>query len=153
VEDTVESIAYRQAERTLDVQLKSLDELRARAGLLLGAASIVTTFLGTQALGMGRSVDAIAVAALVCFALVVIACVIIWLPRTWRFSVGSSVLLEDWTGPEAAGDVNDLKRFLAHRMDRALDGNSTALKWLYITFEVACLALAAEVLLWIIKLA
>lgn len=47
---TLENIAFASAERALDKQEKLLEELRARTGVLLAAASLAASFLGARAL-------------------------------------------------------------------------------------------------------
>jgi len=46
-------IAYDEAVRALSQQQSTIDSLRTRAGLLLSAAAITTSFLGAQALNDG----------------------------------------------------------------------------------------------------
>jgi hypothetical protein len=46
-------IAYDEAVRALSQQQSMIDSLRTRAGLLLSAAAITTSFLGAQALNDG----------------------------------------------------------------------------------------------------
>jgi hypothetical protein len=46
-------IAYEEAVRALSQQHEMIDSLRTRAGLLLPAAAITTSFLGAQALDTG----------------------------------------------------------------------------------------------------
>jgi hypothetical protein len=49
-EDGQYEIAYREAVRAIEHQDAALDDLRSRAGTLLAAAAIVTSFLGGVAL-------------------------------------------------------------------------------------------------------
>jgi hypothetical protein len=46
-------VAYREAARALDEQLKVFDGVQTRTGTLIAAAAIVTSFLGGQALTSG----------------------------------------------------------------------------------------------------
>lgn len=47
---SLEQLAFEAAQRALDKQEELLEELRARTGVLLAAASLAASFLGTRAL-------------------------------------------------------------------------------------------------------
>lgn len=47
----LEQLAYEEAKRAIDRQTNSLDGCRSRAGTLLAAISVVTSFVGGLALG------------------------------------------------------------------------------------------------------
>lgn len=53
--DPLYRVAYEEAIRALSLQQEVIESIRGRAGLLLSAASITTSFLGAQALDGGRS--------------------------------------------------------------------------------------------------
>ena len=46
-------LAYEEARRALDEQERALAELRSRAGVVLGAAAVTTSFFGSRALHAG----------------------------------------------------------------------------------------------------
>ena len=46
----IERLAYEQGLRAIDIQVQTLADLRTRAGTVLAAASLVTSFLGAPAL-------------------------------------------------------------------------------------------------------
>lgn len=53
--DILYKVAYDEAVRALSEQQGVIDSFRTRAGLLLSAAAITTSFLGAQALDRGDS--------------------------------------------------------------------------------------------------
>jgi hypothetical protein len=77
---SVEEIAYKESVRAIEMQAKSLDELRARTGLLFAGASVVASLLGSQAL-RSSTFGVFAGLALVAYtAVLAIALAILW-PR------------------------------------------------------------------------
>src|SRR5687767_5816448 len=89
-------LAYDEAVRALSQQQSRLDSLRTRAGILLSAAAIATSFLGGKALeeraptwwswtGVG------AFAALSVFALL-----ILWPRDEWKFAASPRELIQDY---------------------------------------------------------
>jgi hypothetical protein len=58
-------LAYTTAIRALDRQERSLEELRARTGTLLAAASLVASFLGAQTIDRTNSLGTIEALALI----------------------------------------------------------------------------------------
>ncbi|HVE67015.1 MAG TPA: hypothetical protein VNB64_00395 [Solirubrobacteraceae bacterium] len=103
----------------VDHQVGMLDETRARTGILLAAASIVTSFLGSA--GLDRSaLGALAVLAIRSFLAVVGLCLAVLVPRKdWRFNLGARTLLEDWADEPRSGDVRAMQRFVAEQKTTA----------------------------------
>jgi hypothetical protein len=54
MDDGIEDLAYQEAIRGISEQREALGSLRTRAGILLTASSIVTSFLGSLALRRGE---------------------------------------------------------------------------------------------------
>lgn len=82
--DATYELAYAEARRALDEQERAVVELRSRAGQLIAAAAITTSFFGGQAL-RGR-IHGFGWAAIGCFvglSLSVLA--ILWPRRDWEF--------------------------------------------------------------------
>jgi hypothetical protein len=72
--DELGRLAYATAVRALDVQERALTELRARTGTLLGAASLVASFLGAQAIQHTSEVGTLGALALLALAVSIGAC-------------------------------------------------------------------------------
>jgi hypothetical protein len=147
-----EELAYNEAVRAITHQAGLVDGLRSRAGILLGATSLVTSFFGTVALSDGDvSVwDALAVAAFVATALVVIA--VLW-PRTdWRFVFSASAIVSIIDDTEHSSDLSDAYRELALRLDANHLVNEAKLRRMLWAFQAGCVFLTFEVLMWVFAL-
>jgi hypothetical protein len=101
-------LAYEEAKRKTDRQSVSLDGLRDRAGILLAALSLATSFFGGLSLQDGNLATRVIVAASVATALGVLAgafCVgVLWPRAEWRFNWRARQLLPklDASADEAA---------------------------------------------------
>lgn len=89
---TLYKVAYDEAARALSEQLTLIDSFRTRAGLLLSAAAITTSFLSARALAAG-SLSFASGAALTSFvAVAVVSLAILW-PRVWELSANPAELI------------------------------------------------------------
>ncbi len=93
--DSTEEIVYNEAVRATTEQEDSLDDLRSRTGTLLAAASLITAFLGSQALArhpiisvvrgqrvVQADLDFLAWSAIAAFVAVAVFTIVILLPWT-----------------------------------------------------------------------
>jgi hypothetical protein len=154
VAEAPEAIAYAESVRAIDQQARMLDELRSRTGLLIAAASVVTSFLGAQAIDR-EGVETLAVLAIVVFLVALGLSLWVLVPRTraWRFALGATTLLEDWADEPRCGDVRAMQRFLATTIEDNWDHNDRKLQRLYLCFQWAAGLVGADVVLWTLKLA
>lgn len=147
-------LAYTEARRGLEDQLRSVAELRARAGALIAAAAIATSFFGGRAL-VGQSIDAAAWVAIGCFVLVGFAVLLVlWPSRNWVFSISPGELVVTYLEPEE-GDplaVHAIHRDLALHMGRNAAANRRQLAMLTLLFRAGTLLLVLEMLAWIVAL-
>jgi hypothetical protein len=147
----LEHLAYDEATRAIDRQSTSLDGLRARAGILLAAVSLATSFFGGLALGDGDlSTPAIAfvvVAILSGLAAGVLCVAVLWPRAEWKFNIGAKELLPRL---EAADDEASAYRSLALTLEEAYDENEDGLGSLLWRFRLACIALGVEALAWLL---
>ncbi len=147
-----EELAYTEAVRAIAHQAALLDGLRSRAGILLGATSLVTSFFGATALA-DRDVSvwsALAIASFLGVAFLVIA--VLW-PRTdWRFVFSASTIIGtlEKSGPV---ELAVAYRELALRLDANHRANEAKLGQMFWAFQAACVLLTCEVLMWILALA
>lgn len=146
-------VAYQEARHSLDAQEASLDELRARAGTLVAAAAIVTSFLVGPVL-THNPIGAAGVAGFVGFAICVGASLWILLPgRKWRFHVRPSLIIVGYIerdlGPASLGEMY---RGLADEYDDCLTENTEPLELRFWAFAVAIGALGAEAALLVVEL-
>jgi hypothetical protein len=154
-----EQLAYEEAKRAIDRQSNALDELRSRAGILLAAISLATSFLSGLALSgedlSERAIIAvIAGGAIAAFLAAAGACVVVlWPPREaeWIFNLSARAIIGqlDATAPDEA----TVHRELALRHEADYDKNEERLKVLYWFLRAACIALAFEVFAWIVVFA
>jgi hypothetical protein len=142
VEGNLAEVAYAASLRRLDKQEQLLDELRARTGLLLAAASLTASFLGTPALDADPI--ALAVLAFTAFAVAIGACLYVLVPKkTLVFALIGSRVYEELF--EFRNDVQEVYRRLAYDLDRFWVANDRLMQRVLLGFRTAAWALSAEV--------
>lgn len=128
-----------------------IDSFRSRAGLLLSAAAITTSFLGAQALGEGSS--AFAWLAMAGFVGVAVAALAILWPRRWEFTADPRGTIRTYIEADEPVSIDEVHRDLALHVYISFVKNDTGLTQLAVFFQVAGVLLTVEVLLWIIAIA
>jgi hypothetical protein len=149
------ALAYDEAKRALDEQERVVAELRSRAGTLIAAAAITTSFLGGRILS-SHHLHPLAWAAIGCFAFVGITLlVLLWPWRDWRFTVNAQSFIQTYLEPSDGAPLRlpAIHRDLALHMEAAWRANRGQLRWLQAAFRLAATVLVVEVILWIIALA
>jgi len=145
-------LAYELSLRTLSQQEAALNELRARTGTLIAAASIVTSFLGGAAISK-HGLDVFGVLALGGFVGSIALATWVLLPKEHLiFSVQGSALFED----EIRADVFDLgetHRRLAYWLDEYHALNLPKLDALFTCYRWSTGLLMGEVVFWSVQLA
>lgn len=150
--DLLYKVAYDEAVRALSEQQGVIDSFRTRAGLLLSAAAITTSFLGAQALNGGDS-NLAAWLALIGFASVAtISLAILW-PRRWEFTANPRDVIQTYIEAEEPAQIEELHRDLSLHMHDSYTENRDGLEQLAVFFQIASGLLALEVILWIIAIA
>jgi hypothetical protein len=160
VREEAERIVYEESVRSLAQQRELLDGLRSRAGTLLGAASIATAFLSSQAI---RPPDAelgsLAWTAIVLFCVVIVLALAILIPWHWTFAhhphslIGVHIESEDAPKDWQPSTVSEIYRDISYWNGVHYDTNGRKLKVMLGVFAIACTALAAELVIWLILLA
>jgi hypothetical protein len=165
VADSIEQIAYELSVHTLGEQERSVSGLRTRAGTVLAAASIASSFLGSRAttklpdwsilgvhVGHG-SLDVWSFLAVIAFLLTGGASVWILLPRRFVFAFEARTLLA--ASDEVAGgvEVADGYRALTLWMAPSINDNRRGIQSLNRWFVASCVALGVEIVLWTASLA
>lgn len=145
-------IAYDEAVRALSQQQSMIDSLRTRAGLLLSAAAITTSFLGAQALNDGGPGIATWL-ALACFVGLSVASLAILWPHSLEFTANPANVIESYIETEEPLSVAEIHRDLSLHMHGSYADNLTGQKQLASRFRLAGVLLTVEVILWIIDLA
>lgn len=150
--DALYKVAYDEAVRALSEQQAAIESLRGRAGLLLSAAAVTTSFLGAQALG-GNSSGFCSWLALVCFVAVAATSLAILWPRNWEFTANPREVLKRCGESVETFESADLHRDLSLQMNDSFLVNHQGLKELALLFQVASGLLTFEVVLWIAAVA
>jgi hypothetical protein len=145
-------IAYDEAVRALSQQQSMIDSLRTRAGLLLSAAAITTSFLGAESLADGEPSIATWL-ALASFASLAIATLAILWPHSLEFTANPANVIESYIETEEPLSVAEIHRDLSLHMHDSYAENLAGQKQLASRFRLTGLLLTVEVILWIIDLA
>jgi hypothetical protein len=161
VAQDAERVVYEESVRALAQQRDLLDGLRNRSGTLLAAASVATAFLSAQALRgeMRGDLDVVAWSAIVLFCAVVILSVAVLIPWRWTFAHHPHELigvhLESLDPPAGwqPSSLHEIYRDLSYWNGVHYDENGRKLRLIFGLFGLACGALAAEIVLWLILLA
>jgi hypothetical protein len=154
VEDGRYRLAFDEAVRRVQAQESQLDELRSRAGLMLGVTAAITSLLGALVLSRAHHSTAATIAALVLFGLSVAAFgVVIWPRKGWKFQMSAKTIIEGWIEGDNPAEVNEFHKGLALRMDSNANENDEKIGPLWRCFEAGSALLAVETLVWLIALA
>jgi hypothetical protein len=146
------ALAYELSLRALGQQEASLNELRARTGTLIAAASVVTSFLGGTAIAR-TGIGMWSVLALVAFVASIGFSTAVLLPKKdLRFSVFGSVLFEQEV-EEDVFDISETHRRLAYFLDAYHRDNDPKVDRLFSFYRTATAALLTEVGFWTLQLA
>lgn len=155
----LEQLAYDEAKAAIDRQSTALDGLRSRAGILLAAVSLATSFFS----GLVLREDDLRTRVIVLagfaagFALLASAlCVaVLWPPRgekaKWYFNLSARGILRQLD----ASDVDEATAYreLALRHEANYDRNETGLEHRFRLFRAACIMVGLEALAWFVSLA
>lgn len=145
-------VAYDEAVRALSGQRAAIDSLRARAGLLLSAAAVTTSFLGAEALN-GSGLNGFSLAGLTAFVGVAVFSLAILWPRDWELAADPGRLIEDHVNACPPGPVVQLYRDLSIHMRDSYAENQGGIDFLASLFQMASTLLTLEVVLWIVAIA
>jgi hypothetical protein len=143
-------LAFEASLRSLDKQERLLDELRARTGLLLAASSLAISFVGRPVFQEADTL--VLVLGLVAFAISIAASVYVLVPKPAKFvfSLEGSAVFEQLY--EFRDDMSEIYRRLTYDLDRFWEENDDVMTRLFRWFQVAAVALAAEIMLLLASL-
>ena len=144
-------IAFEEGVRALNEQQAATESFRTRAGLLLSAAAIVTSFFGSEALGEDTTWTWIAIGAFILLGFCVVA---ILFPRgDWEYASRPSLIIRNYVEHPTPLDEPQIQRDLALHMDRSYVANRGRLRELIWALRLASIFLALEVVAWVVDLA
>ncbi len=118
-------LAYAEAQRWLEDQERTVVELRSRAGTLMAAATITTSFFGGQSL-IRDDIGAPGWVAIGCFVLPGFALLLIlWPSHDWEFSLAPRELIATYLEPVDGEPLEThlIQRDLALHMGRSAERN------------------------------
>jgi hypothetical protein len=150
--DSLYRVAYDEAVRALASQQVLIDSLRSRAGLLLSAAAVTTSFLGSQALDDG-GVGAAAWAALVVFAATSASCLAVLWPRRWERTIGPQEVIRTYIESPQPASPGELLGDLAIHNGASFVRNRSGLQRLADLLQLASTLLVLDVVIWTAALA
>jgi hypothetical protein len=148
------ALAYREACRGREDQQRAATELRGRAGALIAAAAITTSFFGGQAL-VRHEIGAAAWVAIACFVLLcVTVLLVLWPRRDWTYSLAPDELITTYLerGDRKPIGLHVIQRDLALHIGHSTAFNRRQLQMLSIAFRAAALLLVTEVVAWVVAL-
>jgi hypothetical protein len=147
------ALVYAEATRVLDGQLASLANIQDRAGILLSAASISTSFLAALALRESDRLSTLNWFAVAAFLVVVVVCVALLAPiGRWTFRFNVKALVQNCLEANPPPSLAKMHHDLSIQMDRWNVANGKKLYMMLKSFQVAGLALGVEVAFWIADL-
>jgi hypothetical protein len=143
-------LAYDEAVRALRAQADEHGSLRTRAGTILAASLVVTSFFGGQAVARNAPAGSLGWLAVITFVLAGVFSLGVLFPSDLRFAsnVGEVVSLI-----ETASPTKDPYRELSLSLAGRLDSNRRrigAMRW---TFRASAVAVLTETVFWIAYLA
>jgi hypothetical protein len=146
-------MAYQEAIRAVTQQQGVLEDLRARAGTLIAAAAVATSFFGADAFGGSQQPGGfgwLAVALFVASSLASLAILVPW--RNWMFATYPSVLIESWFEIENAPSITEIYRQRALFLESDYEANRKRLTKLTTAMYIAVGALILEIVCWLLEL-
>jgi hypothetical protein len=166
VPDEAYKVAYDESVRMLTQQGSALDNLRTRAGTLVAAASLVTTFVGAQAFAkpsltkgdhgfvlVTQKLDIwgwLAIAALV--GVLVCSLVVLFPRRDFIYGQSAKQLIGDLESKPPLMSLERTQRAVAMNLEENFDANEKVLRRLGNFFTAGSVLLVAETILWIVDL-
>jgi hypothetical protein len=150
--DQLYKVAYDEAVRALSEQQAVVDSFRNRAGLLLSAAAVTTSFLGAQSLQGGNSSVATWLALTGFVGVAMCSLAILW-PRRWEGAADPQDVVRTYIESAEPALIEELHRELSFHMRGSYLENRKGLRKLVVFLQIASLLLASEVVLWIIAIA
>lgn len=144
-------LSYDAAVRALDLQERSVEQLRARTGTLLAASSLTASFLGAQTIQHTGGLQALGSLALISLAASIVLCIYVLLPkRELVFSVNAARMYETLF---EIGEEEEVRRRLIYWLEEYRQANEDEIEDLGRYFFGAAVALTLQLVFWSLALA
>jgi hypothetical protein len=151
--DTTQGVAFQEALRGVTQQQAVLNDIRARASTVLGAASISTSFLGGLALDNKQGPQGWSWLPVIAFAAVGLLTIYVLLPKAgWTFRFSAKALIRDYVEAEPPAELAEMQRDLALHLENHYERNELRLNRLFWLLRIASALLVGEVVLWLVLL-
>ena len=149
--DERKKLAYDESIRALSLQSVVLDDLRGRTGILLTAASLTATFIGSRALDDGFTTWTRL--ALGFFLATGGFCLgVLWPRGQWGFAFNAKTILDGYIKQSNGATIEEMYVAFAEINQSNWEANADRLKWLFWSFRLAVLALVLQVPCWLIAI-
>lgn len=148
------ALALEEARRALDEQERAVAELRSRAGTLISAATIATSFLGAPFVA-DRQLAAAGTIAIAAFVLLSLATLVLLSPRwAFEFSLAPEFVIATFAEPIAskAPPPSRLRREMAMHMGASSALNRNRISRMGAIFQIACVLLTTEIVAWVVAI-
>ena len=110
------ALAFSESVRDLEHQERSVDELRTRAGTLLAASSITTSFLAAAALPNDKPWEWLVWVALIAFAVGIGLCIwVLWPRGKWVFVNDASIVISGYVEGDPPASMAETYKGLAQK--------------------------------------
>jgi hypothetical protein len=144
---TLAELSYSAAVRALDLQERSVEQLRARTGTLLAASSLTASFLGAQTIQHTNGLGALGVLALVSLASSIGLCVYVLLPKNgFVFSLSAPKMYESLF--DYRDDDEEVRRRLIYWLEDFWKDNQDKIDSLGRYYLGAAVALMLQLVFW-----
>lgn len=158
--DTPQAVLYEASNTSLSRQRSALESIRGRAGTLLAAAALVTSFLGAEALkdpgptpnSIDRTLQLAEILAIGAFIALAISVLVVLWPRKFTFRISPSYYLQNHIEVGTPWTTERLQRNLALWQERHLLANQEKIDSMMKWFQAGCFLLALEVVAWLADL-
>ena len=144
---------WEESLRGVERQIRSLDEVRNRTGVLVMAGSISTAFLASAVLANGGQFRLLTWIGFLAF--VVLGLLAAWILRPqseWKFHRKASELIDDHLRGANQSSMDEIYGGLARQLESDYAHNALKLDRLYRFLEISCIALVVEMAAFLLDL-
>jgi hypothetical protein len=139
-------LSYQAAIRSLDLQERVVEQLRARTGTLLAASSLTASFLGAQAI-QRNGIGPLGVLALIALVASIALCIYVLLPKSdLVFDIKPFRMYESLL--DEATDESELRLRLIYWLDSFWQANQGTIDALGRYYVAAAIALLLQLTFW-----
>lgn len=143
-------LSYEAAIRSLDLQERTVEQLRTRTATLLAASSLTVSFFGVQTIQRTGGLGLFGALALLALIASIGFCVCVLLPRSgFAFCVSASKMYQDVLEIED----EDIHQRWIYWLEECLDSNQDRIDVLDRYYAIAASALLLQLILWSVALA